>query len=107
MDSTIDTENVHKHEFLRFRTMTQDDFMPVSREGIAPIAGARAGESIGVLTSGGDSQGMNSAVRASVRMALYLGCKVFFIKEGYQGMVNGGNYIEEATWISVSGIIHK
>lgn len=33
-------------------------------------------ESIGVLTSGGDSQGMNSAIRAVVRMGLYLRCKV-------------------------------
>ena len=29
-------------------------------------------------------QGMNSAVRAVVRMGLYVGAKVFFIKEGYQ-----------------------
>lgn len=64
-------------------------------------------KSIGVFTSGGDSQGMNSAVRAVVRTALYLGCKAYFIKEGYQGMVDGGSYIVEASWISVSGIIHK
>lgn len=30
-------------------------------------------------------QGMNAAVRATVRMAIYLGCKAYFIKEGYQG----------------------
>lgn len=52
-------------------------------------------------------KGMNAAVRAVVRMGLYLGARVFFIREGYQGMVNGGNMIEEATWVSVSGIIHK
>lgn len=108
MESNVsESDKVHRHEFLRFRTMTQDELAPVSKEGMAPIPGARCGESIGVLTSGGDSQGMNSAVRAAVRMGLYLGCKVFFIKEGYQGMVNGGNDIEEATWVSVSGIIHK
>lgn len=50
---------------------------------------------------------MNAAVRAVVRMAIYLGCKVFFIKEGYQGMVDGGDNIEEANWSSVSSIIHK
>lgn len=34
MSSNIeDTENVHKHEFLRFRTMTQEDLGPVSKEG--------------------------------------------------------------------------
>ena len=51
--------------------------------------------------------GMNAAVRAVVRMGIYLGCKVFFIKEGYQGMVDGGDNIVEATWASVSSIIHK
>nr|QJQ82151.1 PFK [Apis mellifera] len=50
---------------------------------------------------------MNAAVRAVVRMGIYLGCKVFFIKEGYQGMVDGGKNIQEATWSSVSSIIHK
>ena len=48
---------------------------------------------IGVLTSGGDSPGMNAAVRAVVRFGCYLGCKVFFIKEGYQGMIDGGQYL--------------
>lgn len=50
---------------------------------------------------------MNAAVRAVVRMGIYLGCRVYFIKEGYQGMVDGGKYIEEATWSSVSCIIHR
>lgn len=49
---------------------------------------------------------MNSAVRAVVRMGIYLGCKVYFIREGYQGMVDGGKNIIEAVWSSVSGIIH-
>lgn len=50
---------------------------------------------------------MNAAVRAVVRMGLYLGCKVYFIREGYQGMVDGGGNIVEANWASVSSIIHK
>ena len=50
--------------------------------------------------------GMNAAVRAVVRFGLYLGCKVYFIREGYQGMVDGGPNIVEASWASVSGIIH-
>ena len=41
------------------------------------------------------------------RFGKYLGCKVYFIKEGYQGMVDGGNNIIEAEWSSVSGIINK
>lgn len=69
--------------------------------------GSHKGKGIAVFTSGGDSQGMNAAVRAVVRMGIYLGCKVFFIKEGYQGMVDGANNIVEANWSSVSSIIHK
>ncbi|CAL8277099.1 unnamed protein product [Lota lota] len=64
-----------------------------------------AGKSIGVLTSGGDAQGMNGAVRAVVRMGIYVGAKVYFIHEGYQGMVDGGQNIEEASWESVSSML--
>lgn len=77
----------------------------VNKEGIA--TGMSKVRAIGVFTSGGDSQGMNAAVRAVVRMGLYLGSRVFFIKEGYQGMVDGDDHIVEAAWASVSGIIHK
>ena len=41
------------------------------------------------------------------RFGLYLGCKVYFIKEGYQGMIDGGDNIIEASWSDVSGIIHR
>ncbi|KAM8849922.1 ATP-dependent 6-phosphofructokinase, platelet type isoform 1-T1 [Spinachia spinachia] len=64
-----------------------------------------AGKSIGVLTSGGDAQGMNAAVRAVVRMGIYVEAKVYFIYEGYQGMVDGGDNIKEATWESVSSML--
>ncbi|XP_023181677.1 ATP-dependent 6-phosphofructokinase, platelet type-like isoform X7 [Xiphophorus maculatus] len=64
-----------------------------------------AGKAIAVLTSGGDAQGMNAAVRAVVRMGLYVGAKVYFIHEGYQGMVDGGDNIREATWESVSSML--
>lgn len=68
---------------------------------------AQENKYIGVLTSGGDSQGMNAAVRAVVRMGIYVGCRVFLIHEGYQGMVDGGEYIVEANWRSVSNIMQK
>ncbi|XP_051910680.1 ATP-dependent 6-phosphofructokinase, platelet type isoform X3 [Hippocampus zosterae] len=64
-----------------------------------------AGKAIAVLTSGGDAQGMNAAVRAVVRMGLYVGAKVYFIREGYQGMVDGGENITEAKWESVSSML--
>lgn len=69
-------------------------------------AGKWAGNVIAVFTSGGDAQGMNAAVRAIVRVGLYLGCRVYYIKEGYQGMVDGGDNIPQATWESTSNIIH-
>ena len=62
---------------------------------------------IGVLTSGGDAQGMNAAVRAVVRTALSHGAEVYAIYEGYQGMVDGGEYIRRMTWDSVGGILQQ
>ncbi|SET00226.1 6-phosphofructokinase [Paenibacillus sp. NFR01] len=43
---------------------------------------------IAVLTSGGDSQGMNAAVRAVVRSAIFYGIEVYGIQRGYQGLLN-------------------
>uniref|UniRef100_A0A672NBW5 6-phosphofructokinase n=1 Tax=Sinocyclocheilus grahami TaxID=75366 RepID=A0A672NBW5_SINGR len=60
------------------------------------------GKAIAVLTSGGDAQGMNAAVRATVRVGIYTGAKVYFVHEGYQGLVDGGDNIRQATWESVS-----
>ena len=62
---------------------------------------------IGVLTSGGDAQGMNAAVRSVVRSGLDRGVEVFAIYEGYQGMVDGGNRIRSMSWGSVGGILQK
>ena len=44
---------------------------------------------IGVLTSGGDAPGMNAAVRAVVRTALYHGLEVYGIRRGYNGLISG------------------
>ncbi|XP_010393182.1 ATP-dependent 6-phosphofructokinase, platelet type isoform X2 [Corvus cornix cornix] len=48
---------------------------------------------------------MNAAVRAVVRMGIYVNAKVYFIYEGYQGMVDGGDNIVEVSWESVSSIL--
>ncbi|KAJ8410070.1 hypothetical protein AAFF_G00211110 [Aldrovandia affinis] len=64
-----------------------------------------AGKSIAVLTSGGDAQGMNAAVRAVTRMGIFVGAKMYLIHEGYQGLVDGGDNIKLAHWQSVSNII--
>ncbi len=60
---------------------------------------------IGVLTSGGDSPGMNAAVRAVVRSATKSGIEVLGIKHGYRGLISGE--IELMDTHSVSNIIQK
>lgn len=60
---------------------------------------------IAVLTSGGDAQGMNAAVRAIVRTALNKGAEAYAVYEGYQGLVDGGNYLRKMDWSAVGGII--
>ena len=62
---------------------------------------------IGVLPSGGDAPGMNAALRAVVRGGMAAGWRIFAIREGYQGLVNGGDFIFEASWQSVGGIMHR
>lgn len=62
---------------------------------------------LGVLTSGGDAQGMNAAIRAIVRTALDRGVDVYAIFEGYQGMIDGGDCIQKMSWDSVGGILQK
>ncbi|MFC6465575.1 6-phosphofructokinase [Marinilactibacillus sp. GCM10026970] len=60
---------------------------------------------IGVLTSGGDSPGMNAAVRAVVRKALYEGMEVYGINYGYAGLVAGD--IRKLTRRDVGDIIQR
>lgn len=62
-------------------------------------------KTIGVLTSGGDAPGMNAAVRAVTRAAIYNGWKVKGIYRGFDGLVN--NDIRELTTESVSGTIQR
>nr|Q27665.1 RecName: Full=ATP-dependent 6-phosphofructokinase; Short=ATP-PFK; Short=Phosphofructokinase; AltName: Full=Phosphohexokinase [Haemonchus contortus]AAA29181.1 ADP:D-fructose-6-phosphate 1-phosphotransferase [Haemonchus contortus] len=85
-----------------------DSIVPTAgREGSDIQFNLYKGRGVAVFTSGGDSQGMNGAVHSVVRMGIYLGCKVCFINEGYQGMVDGGDNIVEASWNSGSDIIQK
>lgn len=44
---------------------------------------------IGVLTSGGDAPGMNAAIRAVVRAAMYRGIECIGIRRGYNGLISG------------------
>ena len=62
---------------------------PVSTPGAGPqlavAAAAGRRKSIAVLTSGGDSAGMNAALRGIVRAAIATNCDIYAIHEGYQG----------------------
>jgi 6-phosphofructokinase 1 len=60
---------------------------------------------IGVLTSGGDSPGMNAAIRGVARTAIYNGLEVVGIRQGYQGLIDA-NFIPLYAH-SVSDIIQR
>lgn len=60
---------------------------------------------IGILTSGGDSPGMNAAIRAVTRAAISNGIKVKAIYRGYKGLIDDD--IREFTTQDVSGIVQR
>jgi len=62
-------------------------------------------KTIGVLTSGGDAPGMNAAIRAVVRTAIYNDMKVLGIRRGYNGLIYGD--LREMNIASVGDIIHR
>lgn len=62
---------------------------------------------IAVLTSGGDSPGMNAAIRSVVRSARHFGLEVVGIHEGYKGLVEGGENYEVMSRKSVTDIIAR
>ncbi|AEH51922.1 6-phosphofructokinase [Pseudothermotoga thermarum] len=62
-------------------------------------------KTIAVLTSGGDSPGMNAAIRAVVRVGIRSGLKVVGIERGYCGLIDGT--FKEMTFASVAGITEK
>ncbi|MGY5876507.1 MAG: 6-phosphofructokinase, partial [Candidatus Thorarchaeota archaeon] len=58
-----------------------------------------------VLTSGGDSPGMNACVRAIVRVGINRGIKIFGVPGGYQGILDGEFNRLTARW--VANIMHR
>lgn len=60
---------------------------------------------IGLLTSGGDAPGMNAAIRAVTRTAIYNNLEVIGFRRGYEGLLEGDGI--PLTVSSVGGIIHR
>lgn len=60
---------------------------------------------IAILTSGGDAPGMNAVIRSVVRSAIYNGCEVYGVRNGYEGLIDGN--IERMEESSVADIIHR
>ena len=60
---------------------------------------------IGMLTSGGDAPGMNAAIRAVTRAAIFNGIRVKAIYRGYKGLITGE--IKEFQTENVSNIIQQ
>ena len=60
-------------------------------------------KTIGIITSGNDAPGMNCAIRAVTRSAIYNGLKVKAVYHGYRGLIEGD--IVEFETQSVSNII--
>ena len=60
---------------------------------------------IGILTSGGDASGMNAAIRAVTRTAIFNGFKIKGIYRGYEGLIAGE--VKELTTEDVSSIIQR
>lgn len=62
-------------------------------------------KTIGVVTPGGDAPGMNAAIRAVVRSAIFHGLKVIGVERGFEGLIHGE--MREMDLKSVSGIISR
>ncbi|HEY5499042.1 MAG TPA: 6-phosphofructokinase, partial [Bacteroidales bacterium] len=62
-------------------------------------------KTIGILTSGGDAPGMNAAIRALTRTAIFNGFRVKAIFRGYKGLITGE--ITEFKTQNVSNIIQQ
>lgn len=60
---------------------------------------------IGIITSGGDSPGMNACIRAVVRTAVHQNIEVLGFYKGYEGIIDN-NFVKLDT-TSVSGIIQR
>ena len=80
MDSLVYSDNKRRLTF---------DYKSIGRRKMKGIGKMAKFRKIGILTSGGDAPGMNAAIRAVARKALYEGIEVVGIQGGYSGLING------------------
>ena len=62
------------------------------------------GKKLAILTSGGDSSGMNACIRTAVRSAMNKGYEVYGVRHGYVGLMNDD--IFQMQYSSVSNCVH-
>lgn len=73
--------------------------LQIASEGVSNV------KRVAVLTSGGDAPGMNAAIRAVVRSAIYEGMEIYGVKRGFEGLMAG--LFEKMSPGSVADIIHR
>lgn len=105
--SIKDTKPTSSKKFLeRKETNSNEAKQQAEAEHLANLAlkdGQKKKKKIAVMTSGGDSPGMNAAVRAVVRTGIHYGCDVFAVYEGYEGLLQGGKFLKKMEWEDVRG----
>lgn len=102
--NALDTEPTSKDQFLgagekELETASGD----AVKELKTSLETGHKKKKIAVMTSGGDSPGMNAAVRAVVRTGIHFGCDVYAVYEGYKGLLYGGEYLRQMHWEDVRG----
>ncbi|AMD20318.1 HDL426Wp [Eremothecium sinecaudum] len=107
VDAKFFTENVPQPWYEDEEEVTGDaDDISLLKKSLHSAAKASEGKpkkKIAVMTSGGDSPGMNVAVRAVVRAGIYYGCDVYTVYEGYEGLLRGGDMLHKMGWADVRG----
>lgn len=92
----------HKHHDEKEDAGSKQDLEPVKKLKDSLTHDGRK-KKIAVMTSGGDSPGMNAAIRAVVRTGIHFGCDVFAVYEGYAGLLHGGSHLRPMQWEDVRG----
>ncbi|CAR26370.1 hypothetical protein ZYGR_0H01790 [Zygosaccharomyces rouxii] len=107
--NALDTEPTSKEQFLGPSSQHEAELAGSKPDANAvkelknSLARSQKKKKIAVMTSGGDSPGMNAAVRAVVRTGIHFGCDVYAVYEGYEGLLKGGKYLRQMHWEDVRG----